>query len=78
VLNVPTEYNQISASEFQQRLIKNYPMTEDVALDFTEQLLIFEPFGNVYARDEFVQAADVRIMLQVISGRFCIRMYMLT
>jgi hypothetical protein len=53
-------------------------MTEDVALDFTEQLLIFEPFGNVYARDEFVQAADVRIMLQVISGRFCIRMYMLT
>ncbi|KAK1252024.1 hypothetical protein MKX08_003211 [Trichoderma sp. CBMAI-0020] len=32
---------------------------EEDALDFTEQLLIFETFGNVYARDEFIQAADI-------------------
>lgn len=34
-------------------------MSEDIALDFTEQLMIFEKCGNVYARDEFVQAREV-------------------
>jgi hypothetical protein len=38
-------------------------MTSDVALDFTEQLMIVEDFGkdigNVYAREESVQATDV-------------------
>ena len=34
-------------------------MSENIALDFTEQLMIFENCGNVYARDEFVQANEV-------------------
>jgi hypothetical protein len=34
-------------------------MSQDIALDFTEQLLIFERCGNVFARDEFVQAKEV-------------------
>ncbi|EHK42378.1 hypothetical protein TRIATDRAFT_33283 [Trichoderma atroviride IMI 206040] len=59
VLNVPTKYTQISPEEFQQGLIETVSMTEEDALDFTEQLLIFETFGNVYARDEFIQAADI-------------------
>lgn len=29
------------------------------ALDFTEQLMIFEAFGNIYARPEFIQANKV-------------------
>lgn len=69
-MNVPTKYNQISAAEFQQGLVKNCPMTEENALDFTEQLLIFETFGNVYARDEFIQAADVSTMLQIVASIF--------
>lgn len=28
-------------------------------MDFTEQLMMFEEFGNVYAREEFVQAREV-------------------
>lgn len=34
-------------------------MSAEMALDFTEQLLIFEEFGNIYAREEFVQAKEV-------------------
>lgn len=30
-------------------------------------------FGNVYARDEFVQAADVSFMLQVVAGKFRVK-----
>lgn len=45
-------------------------MTEENALDFTEQLMIFETFGNVYARDEFIQAADVSIRLKVVGVKF--------
>jgi hypothetical protein len=44
-------------------------MTEENALDFTEQLLIFETFGNVYARDEFIQTANVSIMPQVVASK---------
>jgi len=29
------------------------------ALDFTEQLMIFEAFGNIYDRPEFIQANKV-------------------
>lgn len=45
-------------------------MTDENALDFTEQLMIFETFGNVYARDEFIQAADVSIRLRVVAVEF--------
>ena len=57
--NVPTHYHASSSSEFQQLLMTRDGMSEDIALDFTEQLLIFEKCGNVYAREEFVQAKDV-------------------
>lgn len=57
--NVPSHYEASSSSEFQQLLMTRDGMSEDIALDFTEQLLIFEKFGNVYAREEFVQAKDV-------------------
>lgn len=43
--------------------MENYSMTEDIALDFTEQLMIFETCGNVFARSEFIQAVDVSVML---------------
>ncbi|PLN79461.1 hypothetical protein BDW42DRAFT_201666 [Aspergillus taichungensis] len=56
---VPTRYQPSSASEFQQLLKSRDGMSEDIALDFTEQLLIFEKCGNVYAREEFVQAKDI-------------------
>ncbi|KAL4866368.1 hypothetical protein BDV12DRAFT_210554 [Aspergillus spectabilis] len=60
---VKTRYNKISASEFQKFMETRYDMTSDIALDFTEQLMIVEDFGkdvgNVYAREEFVQATDI-------------------
>ena len=34
-------------------------MSHEIALDFTEQLMMFELFGNVYAKPEFVQAREV-------------------
>ena len=57
--NVPTRYHPATASEFQQLLMSRDGMSEDIALDFTEQLMIFEKCGNVYERDEFVQAKEV-------------------
>jgi hypothetical protein len=35
-------------------------MSEEIALDFAEQIMIFEKFGNIYANEEFVQAFEVR------------------
>jgi hypothetical protein len=57
--NVPTRYHPSSASDFQKLLMFRDGMSENIALDFTEQLMIFEKCGNVYARDEFVQANEV-------------------
>lgn len=57
--NIPTRYRPTSASEFQELLIARDGMSDDIALDFTEQLMIFEKCGNVYARDEYVQAKEV-------------------
>ncbi|KAL4801093.1 hypothetical protein BDV19DRAFT_396448 [Aspergillus venezuelensis] len=57
--NVSTRYHAASASDFQQILMARDGMSEEIALDFTEQLLIFEKCGNVYARDEFVQAREI-------------------
>lgn len=34
-------------------------LSSELALDFTEQLLIFEDFGNVYSQQDFIQATDV-------------------
>ncbi|KAL4968450.1 NmrA/HSCARG family protein [Aspergillus stella-maris] len=57
--DVLTHYHAATASEFQQLLMTRDGMSEEIALDFTEQLLIFEECGNVYARDEFVQAREI-------------------
>lgn len=57
--NVPTRYVPVSAGEFQEILMTHSGLSEEIALDFTEQLMIFEKCGNVYAGDEFVQARDV-------------------
>jgi hypothetical protein len=43
-------------------------MSEEIALDFTEQLLIFEKCGNVYAREEFVQAKEVSLYTRSSRG----------
>jgi hypothetical protein len=50
-------YNKISEQEFRSQLEANMPAI--TALDFTEQLMIFETFGNIYARPEFIQANKV-------------------
>jgi hypothetical protein len=57
--NVPTRYHPVSASELQQLLISRDGMSGDIALDFTEQLMIFEKCSHVYARVEFVRANGV-------------------
>ncbi|KAI9369630.1 hypothetical protein BJX61DRAFT_536274 [Aspergillus egyptiacus] len=57
--NVPTQYRPTSASEFQRLLMSRDGMSEEIALDFTEQLMIFETCGNVYARNEFIQAKEI-------------------
>lgn len=36
-------------------------MSPEIALDFTEQLIMFEKFGNVYDTSEFVQAKEVNV-----------------
>jgi hypothetical protein len=59
--NIPTQYRKTSAEEFKKLLESCYNMASDVALDFTKQLMIFEEWGNVYARSEFVQANEVSV-----------------
>ena len=34
-------------------------MSAEMAVDFAEQLMIFEEYGNIYARKEFIQAREV-------------------
>ncbi|PLN83665.1 hypothetical protein BDW42DRAFT_200013 [Aspergillus taichungensis] len=57
--NVPTHYHPVSTSEFQKILMNRDGMSDEIAQDFTEQLMIFEKCGNVYERDEFVQAREI-------------------
>ncbi|XHG04015.1 hypothetical protein AWENTII_007299 [Aspergillus wentii] len=58
--NVPVQYQQVGSSEFQKILQSRDGLSEEIALDFTEQLMIFEKCGNVYANKDFVQANEVR------------------
>jgi hypothetical protein len=56
--NVPVRYQQTPEKEFRSQLeAKMGPAT---ALDFTEQLMIFEACGMIYDNPEFVQASKVR------------------
>lgn len=36
-------------------------MTPELSLDFTEQLLMLEFFGNVFATQDFIQANEVSL-----------------
>ncbi|KAJ5981764.1 hypothetical protein N7522_013392 [Penicillium canescens] len=57
--SIPTSYRQSSSSEFQKLLQSRDGLSKEIALDFVEQLMIFEKCGNVYANEEFVQASDI-------------------
>ncbi|KAJ5817045.1 hypothetical protein N7447_009278 [Penicillium robsamsonii] len=57
--NIPTSYRKSSSSEFQRLLQSRDGLSEEIALDFAEQLMIFEKCGNVYASEEFVQASEI-------------------
>ncbi|KAF2994363.1 hypothetical protein E8E13_001288 [Curvularia kusanoi] len=55
--NIPVKYQKISERQFRDMLETKMPAIS--ALDFTEQLLIFEGCGMIYARPEFVQANKI-------------------
>ncbi|UKZ74458.1 hypothetical protein TrVFT333_002127 [Trichoderma virens FT-333] len=57
-IGIPFEYKKSTPEQFQRRL-EAAGMTPETALDFTEQLLIFEYFGNIYASHDFVQAKEI-------------------
>ncbi|RAL11495.1 NmrA/HSCARG family protein [Aspergillus homomorphus CBS 101889] len=57
--NLRTKYHTLNADEFQRLLETRDGMSPEIALDFTEQLLMFEKFGNVYDSPEFVQAKEI-------------------
>lgn len=55
--NIPVRYQQMSEQEFRSNL--EAKMGEVTALDFTEQLMIFEGCGMIYDDPSFVQASQV-------------------
>ncbi|OTA04479.1 hypothetical protein A9Z42_0050580 [Trichoderma parareesei] len=55
---IPFEYKKSTPEQFQQGL-EAAGLSPETALDFTEQLLMFEYFGNVYASHDFVQAREI-------------------
>ncbi|KAK1147562.1 hypothetical protein N8T08_000904 [Aspergillus melleus] len=57
--NLQTRYHTLGPDEFQKLLETRDGMSSEIALDFTEQLLMFEKFGNVYDAPEFVQAKEI-------------------
>jgi hypothetical protein len=61
-LVIPFEYKKSTPEQFQQEL-EAAGLAPETALDFTEQLLMFEYFGNVYASHDLVQAREVSIHL---------------
>ena len=57
VHNIPVRYEQLSERDFRTALEAEMPAI--TALDFTEQLMIFDECGMIYARPEFLQANQV-------------------
>ncbi|PTB71689.1 NAD(P)-binding protein [Trichoderma longibrachiatum ATCC 18648] len=57
-LGIPVEYRKSTPEQFQKGL-EEAGLTAEISLDFTEQLLMFEYFGNVYASHDFVQAREI-------------------
>ncbi|GLA66742.1 NmrA-like domain-containing protein 1 [Aspergillus tubingensis] len=53
-----TMYHVISPDEHQKKL-ESQGLSPGIALDYTEQLLMFEKFGNVCGASEFIQAKEI-------------------
>lgn len=45
--------------------LESQGLSPEIALDYTEQLLMFEKFGNVCDASEFIQAKEVRKTFQI-------------
>lgn len=61
-IGIPFEYRKSTPEQFQRRL-ESVGLSPESALDFTEQLLIFEYFGQIYASHDFIQAHEVGLVL---------------
>jgi hypothetical protein len=57
---IPVRYEQIPQQDFRNKL--EAAMGPVTALDFTEQLMIFEACGMIYDHPDFVQASQVGYM----------------
>ncbi|KAL7929010.1 hypothetical protein V8C35DRAFT_332028 [Trichoderma chlorosporum] len=57
-IGIPFKYQKSTPEQFQRRLEAS-GLSPEMALDFTEQLLIFEYFGNIYSSHGFVQAKEI-------------------
>ncbi|KAL6797896.1 hypothetical protein GGI42DRAFT_330203 [Trichoderma sp. SZMC 28013] len=57
-IGIPFEYRKTTPEQFQRRL-ESVGMSPESALDFTEQLLIFEYFGQIYASHDYIQAHEI-------------------
>ncbi|KAL6790782.1 hypothetical protein J3E68DRAFT_429379 [Trichoderma sp. SZMC 28012] len=57
-IGIPFEYRKSTPEQFQKRL-ESVGLSPESALDFTEQLLIFEYFGQIYASHDFIQAHEI-------------------
>jgi len=55
--NIPVRYEQTPQQDFRNKL--EAAMGPVTALDFTEQLMIFEACGMIYDHPDFVQASQV-------------------
>jgi len=55
--NIPVRYEQTPQQDFRNKL--EAAMGPVTALDFTEQLMIFEACGMIYDNSDFVQANQV-------------------
>lgn len=55
--NIPVRYEQTPRQDFRNKL--EAAMGPVTALDFTEQLVLFEDCGMIYDEPEFVQASKV-------------------
>lgn len=56
--NIPVRYEKVPENQFREKL--EAKMGAVTALDFTEQLMIFEGCGMIYDHPDFVQASQVR------------------
>ncbi|PYI07316.1 NAD(P)-binding protein [Aspergillus sclerotiicarbonarius CBS 121057] len=67
VFGIPVEYRQLTPREFQHRLAQ---MDPTIALDYTEQLMMFEECGMIYSRPEFIQANQLPGLRLTTWGEF--------